>query len=184
MLTKLIDEDIKYIGSQLQPHWIYKNFKMQGDAIVAFIGECEVKLTEMVDIEDVINNEPIYSKSMLSFITEQFNINLVEGVFRQRLLICIIKELLEKRGIFVVRNGDDLMIDGRKLSVSIATKSATSILIHTGLNIDSEGAPVKASGLTSELGITDIKEFAIEVMEAYAEELKDIELASTKVRGV
>ncbi len=184
MLTKLIDEEIKYIGSQLQPHWIYKNFKMQGDAIVAFIGECEVKLTEMVDIEDVINNEPIYSKSMLSFITEQFNINLVEGVFRQRLLICIIKELLEKRGIFVVRNGDDLMIDGKKLSVSIATKSTTSILIHTGLNIDSEGAPVKASGLTSDLGITDIKEFAKEVMEAYAEELKDIELASTKVRGV
>ncbi len=184
MLTKFIDEEIKYIGSQLQPHWIYKNFKMQGDAIVAFIGECEVKLTEMVDIEDVINNEPIYSKSMLSFITEQFNINLVEGVFRQRLLICIIKELLEKRGIFVVRNGDDLMIEGKKLSVSIATKSTTSILIHTGLNIESEGAPVKASGLTSELGITDIKEFAMDVMKVYAEELKDIELASTKVRGV
>lgn len=184
MKTKLIEEEIKYIGSQLQSHWIYKNFKLQGDAIVAFIGECEVKLTEMVDIEDVINNEPIYSKSMLSFITEQFNINLVEGVFRQRLLICIIKELLEKRGVFVVRNGDDLMINGRKLSVSIATKSTTSILIHTGLNIESEGAPVKASGLTSELGITDIRAFAQEVMTAYAEELKDIELASTKVRGV
>ena len=184
MQTKLIEEEIKYIGSQLQPHWIYKNFKMQGDAIVAFIGECEVKLTEMVDIEDVINNEPIYSKYMLSFITEQFNINLVEGVFRQRLLICIIKELLEKRGVFVVRNGDDLMINGRKLSVSIATKSTTSILIHTGLNIESEGAPVQAAGLTSELGITDIRAFAQEVMTAYAEELKDIELASTKVRGV
>ncbi len=184
MHTKLIDKEIKYIGSQLAPHWIYKNFKLQGDAIVAFIGECEVALTEMVDIEDVINNEPIYSKSMLSFITEQFNVNLVEGVFRQRLLICIIKELLEERGIFVVRNGDDLMIDGRKLSVSIATKSTTSILIHTGLNILSEGAPVKASGLTSELGITDIKEFALEVMKRYSEELEDINLASTKVRGV
>ena len=184
MHTKLIDTEIKYIGSQLAPHWIYKNFKLQGDAIVAFIGECEVALTEMVDIEDVINNEPIYSKSMLSFITEQFNVNLVEGVFRQRLLICIIKELLEERGIFVVRNGDDLMIDGRKLSVSIATKSTTSILIHTGLNILSEGAPVKASGLTSELGITDVKEFALEVMKRYSEELEDINLASTKVRGV
>ena len=184
MHTKLIDTEIKYIGSQLAPHWIYKNFKLQGDAIVAFIGECEVALTEMVDIEDVINNEPIYSKSMLSFITEQFNVNLVEGVFRQRLLICIIKELLEERGIFVVRNGDDLMIDGKKLSVSIATKSTTSILIHTGLNILSEGAPVKASGLTSELGISDIKEFALEVMKRYAEELEDINLASTKVRGV
>ena len=184
MHTKLIEKEIKYIGSQLAPHWIYKNFKLQGDAIVAFIGECEVALTEMVDIEDVINNEPIYSKSMLSFITEQFNVNLVEGVFRQRLLICIIKELLEERGIFVVRNGDDLMIDGRKLSVSIATKSTNSILIHTGLNILSEGAPVKASGLTSELGITDIKEFALEIMKRYSEELEDINLASTKVRGV
>ena len=184
MHTKLIEKEIKYIGSQLAPHWIYKNFKLPGDAIVAFIGECEVALTEMVDIEDVINNEPIYSKSMLSFITEQFNVNLVEGVFRQRLLICIIKELLEERGIFVVRNGDDLMIDGKKLSVSIATKSTTSILIHTGLNILSEGAPVKASGLTSELGIVDIKEFALEVMKRYSEELEDINLASTKVRGV
>ena len=123
MLTKFIDNEIKYIGSQLAPHWIYKNFNIQGDAIVAFVGECEVKLTEMVDIEDVINQEPIYSKSMLSFITEQFNVDLVEGVFRQRLLICIIKELLEKRGNFVIRKGDDLMIGDKKLSVSIATKS-------------------------------------------------------------
>ena len=184
MKTKLIKEEIKYIGSQLAPHWIYKNFGLQGDAIVAFKGECEVKLTEMVDIEDVINNEPIYSKYMLSFISEQFGVNLVEGVFRQRLLMCIIKELLEERGIFVKRNGDDLIVGGGKLSVSIATKSVTSILIHTGLNILSEGAPVKASGLTSELGITDIDGFAIEVMNRYAEEINDIQLASTKVRGV
>ena len=92
MKTLFIENEIKYIGSQLAPHWIYKNFKIQGDAIVAFVGECEVKLTEMVDIEDVINNEPIYSKYMLSFITEQFNVKLVEGVFRQRLLVTCIKE--------------------------------------------------------------------------------------------
>ena len=185
MMKKLfIDKNIKYIGSQLKPHWIYRNFGLQGDSIVAFQGECEVKLSEMVDIEDVINNEPIYSKNMLSFITEQFGIELVEGVFRQRLLMCIIKEQLEKRGIFVVRNGDDLLIDGRKLSVSIATKSITSVLIHTGLNIVSEGAPIKASGLTSELGITDIKEFANDVMDKYIDEIQDINNAATKVRGV
>lgn len=184
MKTKYIDKEIKYIGSQLAPHWIYKNFKIQGDAIVAFKGECKVDLTEMVDIEDVINDEPIYSKMMLSFISEQFGIGLTEGVLRQRLLMSIIKELLEERGIFVVRNGDDLMIDGKKLSVSIATKSITSVLIHTGLNILSEGAPVKASGLTSELGIEDIEDFAKEVMKKYAEEIDDIKLAATKVRGV
>lgn len=184
MKTRFLDENIKYEGWQLCPHWIYKNFKIQGDATVAFIGECEVKLTEMVDIEDVINNEPIYSKLMLSFISEQFNVGLVEGVFRQRLLICTIKEALEKRGFKITRNGDDLFFEGKKLTVSIATKSATSVLIHTGINIISEGAPVKASGLSSELGISDIKELAQEIMTNYSEEIDDIILASTKVRGV
>ena len=184
MRTLFIDKDIKYIGSQLAPHWIYKNFNLQGDAIVAFCGECEVKLTEMVDIEDVINNEPIYSKYMLSFISEQFNINLVEGVFRQRLLICCIKEALENRGFIVKRNGDDLFVNDKKLSVSIATKSATSVLIHTGLNIITDGTPIPTSGLKTDLGIDDIKEFANEIMINYKNEINDIIMASTKVRGV
>ncbi|MBE7712871.1 MAG: DUF366 family protein [Cyanobacteria bacterium SIG26] len=184
MKTLFVEENVKYIGSQLVPHWIYKNYKIQGDAIVAFCGECEVKLTEMVDIEDVINDEPIYSKFMLSFISEQFNIELVEGVLRQRLLITCIKEALEARGFQVKRSGDDLFVNNKKLSVSIATKSMTSVLIHTGVNILSEGAPIPVSGLESDLGIWDIKEFAQEVMKNYSEELEDIVLASTKVRGV
>lgn len=184
MKTFYIHDEIKYIGSQLSPHWIYKNFKIQGDAVVAFCGECDVKLTEMVDIEDVINNEPIYSKYMLNFITEQFNIGLVEGVLRQRLLITIIKEILENFGFAVKRNGDDLFVNDKKLSVSIATKSINSVLIHTGLNIISDGAPIAVSGLVSDLSIKNIKEFACLVMKKYSEELADIELASTKVRGV
>lgn len=184
MKTLYIDNEIKYIGSQLAPHWIYKNFNIQGDAIVAFCGECDVKLSEMVDIEDVINNEPIYSKSMLSFITEQFNIELVEGVFRQRLLIFCIKETLEARGFIVKRDGDDLFINDKKLTVSIATKSLTSVLIHTGINILSQDAPIPVSGLKSDLDMNDIKDFAKEVMTRYSKELEDIVLASTKVRGV
>ena len=94
------------------------------------------------------------------------------------------KKVIEKHNIKVERSGDDLMIGDKKLSVSIATKSATSILIHTGLNILSEGAPVKAAGLTSELGLTDMKEFATNIMTRYSDEIEDIEYASTKVRGV
>ena len=184
MKTLLIKDDIKYEGWQLKPHWIYKNFKIQGDAIVSFTGECDVKLNEMVDIEDVINNEPIYSKNMLSFISEQFNVSLTEGVYRQRLLITIIKEALEKRGIFVVRDGDDLFINGKKLSVSIATKSTTSILIHTGLNITSDGTPIPTVGLTSDLNIKDINCFSEEIMLKYSQEVEDINMATTKVRGV
>ncbi len=178
-----IDKNLKYSGLELAPHWIYKNYKMQGDAIVAFVGECEVHLTEMVDVEDVINNEPIYSKCMLNFIAEMFNIGLVEGVLRQRLLITTIKEVLENDyGIKVVRNGDDLFINDKKLSVSIATKSINSVLIHTGLNIDATGAPVDAAELNSVKAL-DIKDFANKIMIRYTDELDDIVLASTKVSG-
>lgn len=185
MKIKFIKEEIKYTGAELAPHWIYKKFNLQGDCVVAFCGECEVNLTEMVDIEDVINNEPIYSKSMLSFIVEHFNLGLVEGVIRQRLLICIVKETLEEYFNIhnVIRKGDDLFVDGKKLSVSIATKSLTSVLMHIGLNIDSEGAPVKAAGLKSDLGISDIEGFAQKIMVKYSQEIDDIILASTKVIG-
>jgi len=183
MHTKFIDKEIKYTGAELAPHWIYKNFNLQGDGIIAFCGECEVKLTEMVDIEDVINDEPIYSKNMLNFIVEHFNIGLIEGVTRQRLLICIIKEILEEKlSVSVIRSGDDLFINGKKLSVSIATKSLTSVLIHIGINIDPSGAPIDAIGLNF-LKIRDIKEFAKDIMVKYSQEIDDIILASTKVTG-
>ena len=58
------------------------------------------------------------------------------------------------------------------------------MLIHTGVNILSEGAPIPVSGLQSDLAISDIKDFALEVMKNYSEEIDDIVLASTKVRGV
>ncbi|MBR1616589.1 DUF366 family protein [bacterium] len=183
MQNLFIEKEIKYIGNQLSPHWIYKNFKLQGDAIVAFVGEVDVKLEEMVDIEDVINNEPIYSKKMLSFIIEQFDVSLFAMVSCQRLFVSIIKETLEKYGIHVTRYGDDLFWQNRKLSVSIATKSITSCLIHTALNIIKEGAPIEASDLT-ELGITNIKEFANKVMENYCKEIESIKQATYKVRGV
>ncbi|HIS87882.1 TPA: DUF366 family protein [Candidatus Avigastranaerophilus faecigallinarum] len=186
MKTLFIEKEIKYTGKELSPHWIYKNFKIMGNAIVAFIGECEVNLDHMVDIEDVINNEPIYSKKMLSIIEENFNCSLVEMVYKQRLLVTITKELIEKNypNVNITRNGDDLYVNNKKLSVSIATKSITSTLIHFGLNIDSTGAPINASDLEKDIGITDIKNFAIELLTKYKNETEDIEFATSKVRGV
>lgn len=183
MKTLFIEKEIKYIGSQLAPHWIYKNYHLQGDAIVAFIGEVDVKLDEMVDIEDVINNEPIYSKKMLNFIIEIFNCPLEQMVYAQRLFMSIIKETLEEYGLKIKRDGDDLFYDNRKLSVSIATKSITSCLIHSALNIIKEGAPIPVSDLT-EMGIVDIKKFAQKIMEKFQQEIMDIKMATYKVRGV
>ena len=183
MQTYFIEKETKYTGLELSPHWIYRNFHILGDAIVAFVGEVDVKLTEMVDIEDVINNEPIYSKKMLNFIIECFDFTLEQMVWAQRLFISIIKEVVESYGIVLKRQGDDLFFDNRKLSVSIATKSVTSCLVHTALNIIKEGAPIQASDL-SEMGIVDVKKFANEVMDKFKSEAESIKMATYKVRGL
>lgn len=186
MNIKLIEKEITYTGAELAPHWIYKNFHLLGDSAAAFIGKCDVHLTEMVDLEDVINEEPIFSSKMLNIIIEHFNICLTEGVCRQRLLIAVIKEALEALipGIIIVRNGDDLFYENKKLTVSIATKSPTSVLIHTGINIDPAGAPVDAAGLLTHIGVNDIRGFALTVLEKYKNEMETIVNASCKVRGV
>ena len=183
MKTLFVDETIKYEGHQLAPHFIYKNFHLLGDSIIAFMGPVDVKIDEMVDLEDVINNEPISSDLMLSFIVEIFDIGLNEGVFAQRMLVQTIKEELEDMGFGVKRQGDDLFFKGKKLSVSIATKSLTSVLIHTALNVVSTGAPIEVASL-NEIGISDVKKFAQNVMIRYSDELSDIKCAIYKVRGV
>lgn len=178
-----IKKEIKYTGAELCPHWIYKNFKIPGDVIVCFKGSAEVNLSEMVDIEDVINNEPIKSDKMANFIIEVFNSNLEEAIYRQRLFISIIKETLEDMGISVKRNGDDLFYNGKKLSVSIATKSTISTLIHTGINLVSTGAPIEISSI-KDMEIIDEDCFIEEIMSRFCNEFEDIKFAKVKVRGV
>jgi len=181
--TLFIDKKINYTGTQLSPHWIYRNFDLLGDAIVAFVGEADVLIDNMVDLADIRNKDFIYSPLMLHFIAEHFNNNLDLAIYRQRLLIVCIKEELEQFAIPVRRLGDDLYVNDGKLSVSIATSSTISTLIHTGLNIENQGTPVKTSSLSA-MGIKDIKAFAEKVMLRYTRELEQIYEARCKVRGI
>ena len=82
------------------------------------------------------------------------------------------------------RKGDDLFYNDNKLSVSIAAKSINSVLIHIGMNIDSSGAPVKAAGLQTEMNLSNIKELAESIMNAYCTEHTQVLDASTKVKGI
>ncbi|MBR6163089.1 DUF366 family protein [bacterium] len=186
MNTFFIDQETKYHGYELSPHWIYRNFNLKGDSIVAFVGECEVKLSEMVDIEDVINNEPIYSDKMLSFVEENFHSTLQEAIFRQRLLAGLVRDMILEcfPDVKVRRDGDDVYLNDKKLTVSIATKTITSTLIHFGINVTPTHAPVAAAGLKSDLNIDDIKGFALELMKRYTDEISDIDFSASKVRGV
>ncbi|MFZ5590906.1 MAG: DUF366 family protein, partial [Bacillota bacterium] len=99
--------------------------------------------------------------------------------------MALIGEQLTRDGHRVERQGDDLYISGRKLSISIATASPVSVLMHVGLNLVSEGTPVPAVGLW-ELGYREeaLGELAARFAEAYRAELAGMARARCKVRGV
>lgn len=184
MRTLYHPDQLAYTGAELRSHWIMGRFGLRGDAMVAFRGPCAVALTEMVDLEDVAAGAIIRSAEMLHFIAEHFDHNLQRMVLRQRLFICMVREALSALpGVPELRRaGDDLYADERKLSVSIATASPVSTLMHVGLNVDPTGAPVPAVGL-AEWGV-DPGALARELLDHYATELASIAAARCKVRGV
>ena len=80
MKTYLHEKTFKYDGTQLKSHFAYDSFDIQGDSIVAFLGECNVKLSAMVDLEDVKAKDSIYSENMVHFIVEFFDLNLEKTI--------------------------------------------------------------------------------------------------------
>jgi len=178
--------EIDYSGRELRSGWICETFGVEGDAIAAFVGGCDVDPAFMVDLEDLEAGEEIFSRKMLHFIVEHTSSTPTEIVARQRLLVVIIKEVLEEMVplLRIRRVGDDLFDGGFKLTVSIATMGGGGKigLIHTGINIDPKGAPVPAKGLM-DYGIEPDR-FAGLVAERYVEEVLSIGHASRKVRHV
>lgn len=179
-----LNQTILYDGTQLCSGWIEKTAGLSGNAIIAFCGGADVPIENMVDLEDVARNAPIYSEAMLHFICEIFDQDLEKMVLRQRLLMAIIEAELKKfpQCRNVQREGDDLYDDNAKLSVSIATNSPLSCLIHTGLNISSHNTPVLTKGL-NDYDI-DPKALSLKIIERFANELNSIQHAQTKVRPV
>ena len=177
-------KNIDYDGSQLRSHWIRDRFELADDAIAAFVGGCDVSNEYMVDLEDLNAGATIYSEKMLHFIIEHFDTSLREMVFRQRLFICLIKETFEKLvpGINLIRIGDDLYDGENKITISVATSSPVSSLIHTGINISSKNTPVKTKGLDDYN--LNTKVLAELVLKKYKEELATVIKCMNKVKRV
>ncbi len=184
--VQFIEKVVPYTGAELRPHFIYEEFDLLGDALVSFQGPCDVKLGHMVDLEDVKAESPIYSENMLHFLGEFYELGLFATVFLQRLLMGLMLEDLHARGSGggerIFRKGDDLYEGDAKLSVSIATLSSSSTLIHAGINISSKNTPVKTKGLR-DYGI-DPTEFSKNILNAFKEEFETAYQAICKVRSV
>ena len=189
MRTHLSDLRIDYDGSQLRSGWLAGTFALAPDAegaMVAFVGGCDVKPEFVVDLEEAASGEPIRAALMLHFIAEFPERDLEKAVLRQRLLAAVVRDELAARLAGkrrkIVRRGDDLYDGKHKLSVSVATLSPNSALLHFGLDVDPAGAPVPARGLAG-YGV-EPRELAQAVLSAYAAETCSVRAAAAKVRFV
>jgi len=200
---KHINENFEYDGSQIEGSWAFKSFGIKGSSIVTWIGSMNISSENLKDFEDI--GLEIKSNNMLHFIIEHFDqqpANLRIAYMRQRIFVMILKEELAKKGIGSIRKGDDIYIDFnglKKLTVSIATVSPSTMKIHCGINLTSVGTPddVDTIGLfeltTSNISTTDVSStahpiidsidyFISDVVNNYINELNDIELDISKTK--
>jgi hypothetical protein len=181
--TAWITDPVDYDGSQLRSHWAYREHGIAGDSIVGFRGRCDVPTGDLVDLEDRRAGARIFGRRMVHFLVEHFDHDLDRAILRQRLLVCIVAETVYRMsGQLPLRKGDDLFVGEGKLTVSIATLSPVSTLIHLGVNEEAGGAPVQTSDLAG-LGV-DGEAFAMEVLDRYRDEMESAARARVKVQGV
>lgn len=181
MKTQFIEKEFKYDGQQLAPLFNYMQYKLLGDSCVAWIGPCDIPFDHMMDGEDLLEKSQIKGSKMLHFVFEIFDRELATGVFLQRLFAAIVQaEILVKSHVPLSRKGDDLYLEDKKLSISIATRSSNSVLVHFAMNILSEGTPVKTCCLEN-FGI-EPKTLARALLERISSEYQDILKATYKVR--
>lgn len=198
MFKHIRAQDIKYDGDQLVSLFNYRISTQVGDSIVAFKGEMDVNKDHMVDIEDVINNDYIYSPRAINFVIELFDITLESTVLYQRAFMQIIANTLKLYRFMDVAitpynveiDGDDIFITTEKLprgklSVSIATVSRVSGLIHTGINISlNDKVPVLAACLNDMFSEEHQNIFIEIVCSEFCEFVEDIKRCKYKVLGV
>lgn len=184
MKKLFLEKNETYTGEQLKPLQNYLKHGLLGNSIVCWVGPCQVKLEHMIDGEDLRSHAKIEGHEMLHFVLELFDIDLKTGIVLQRLMAEIVKSTLIKisgnDALKILRNGDDLYLENKKLNISIATKSTNSVLIHFGINVTNDGTPVPTCSL-SDFKI-DSKKFAEQFIEQVDSEFKDIVCASQKVR--
>ena len=186
-ITHLHDENIfEYDGSQINPSWAFQKYDIYGSSIITWVGPVNITPDNLKDFEDV--GLEIKSDKMVNFICEFFDQqppNMRIAYLRQRLLVMIFREILAEKGIKSKRNGDDIYVKKRKLTISIASVSLSSAKIHFAFNLRDIGTPDDVDTI----GLFDIKNykgeeifsekylsfFIDEVVDRYINELKDIE---------
>jgi hypothetical protein len=188
---KHVEDIFEYDGSQINPSWAFQEFGIYGSSIVTWIGPVNITPDNLKDFADV--GLEIKSNYMVNFICEFFDqqpTNMRVAYLRQRLLVMIFREILTEKGVKTTREGDDIFVDEKKLSISIASVSLSSAKIHFAFNLEDKGTPsdVETIGLYdiddgNVFNENNLNDLIFEVVNRYIDELETIEkdISKTKV---
>ncbi len=151
MKIKWLKQTAVYDGQQLRSLYAYLQYKILGDSAVAWRGPCHVSFEHMIDGEDLLDKAVIAGSDMVHFIIEIFDQKLISGVLLQRFFASMVKDVIQQqspvKNLKIQRTGDDLYWNSKKLSISIATSSPVSTLIHFAINVSNKGTPVATASL-------------------------------------
>lgn len=184
-----------YDGRVIHSRFAYKFFREKicatGD-IISFIAPAKVETDFMIDLEDILSKDFIYSDEMIHFCYELPTTNLWGGIAFQRLFNTTVGHILSSvinKPVEV--EGDDIFVRDEftsngivhtrgKASVSIVTEKSGAILGHTGVNIRA-GASAPGFAYSTNMTPEQARDFQIKCNNVFYTMTKSIFTASTKV---
>jgi hypothetical protein len=193
----MIINNIKsYDGALLHSRFAYKFFRERAlpiGNIIAFRAPMNVEAEGMIDSEDVLNNDYIYSDDAINFLWEIPNLDPFGAVAWQRLFNTQIANILSTKYINapIEVNGDDLIVHKEhtqggitqqkgKCSVSITYSNNNIALGHTGINI-SAGKKAPAFAFSTNLTNEQVNLFMKDIIDLFYAMNDDIFIATSKV---
>lgn len=192
----MIVDDIKtYDGAILHNRFAYSYFRNKTlpiGNIIAFRSPMLVEADGMIDHEDVLKNEFIYSDDAINFLWEIPNLDSFGAIAYQRLFNTQLANILHKYiQAPIEMDGDDIIVHKEheqhgivqpkgKCSVSITHVKGGAALGHTGINIKA-GRRAPAHAYSTNLDDTLVDTFMREVIDMFYGLNDDIFIATTKI---
>ena len=185
-----------YDGDLIHNRFAYKYFRKNTlpiGNIIAFRAPMKVEAEGMIDNEDMITNDFIYSDDAINFCWEIPNLCPFGAVAFQRLFNTQIANILSAKYLKapIEVDGDDLMVHKEhnqggvtqmkgKCSVSITYSKNNVALGHTGINITA-GKQAPAFAYSTNLGKEEADQFMKDVIEVFYAMVEDHFIATTKL---
>jgi hypothetical protein len=190
----IITDQKIYDGDFIHKRFAYKYFRdrtLPIGNIVSFVAPVEVTIN-LIDLEDSLENDYIYSDSMVNFCWEIPNLDPFGAVCFQRLfntaIANILHNIIDKP---IEMKGDDIMVHAEftqggvvqqkgKASVSITYSKDNVAIGHTGVNVVA-GKKAPAFAYSTNLTPEQTTTFQYAVIDQFYAMVDNIFIATTKI---